>query len=92
MKGPALKSLTVDGIPAIAMEKSSDHVSMGERTVIPSGYASFGTVRLSVNCLMNLHIHRYSGWHPVYCVRVQEVQSSGLRSLYPAKSGCTRNT
>ena len=41
-EGPALKSLTVDGIPAIAMEKSSDHVSMGERTVIrqdmlPSG-------------------------------------------------------
>ena len=52
MKGPALKSLTVEGIPAIAMEKSSDQVSMGYRTVIPSGYASFGTVRDSVNFRM----------------------------------------
>ena len=52
MNGPALKSLTVEGIPAMAIEKSSDQVSMGYRTVIPSGYASSGTVRDSVNFRM----------------------------------------
>mgnify|MGYP007134713160 CR=1 FL=1 len=37
INGPALKSFTVDGIPEMAMEKSSDHVSIGASTVSPSG-------------------------------------------------------
>ena len=58
MNGPALKSLTVDGIPAIAMEKSSDHVSMGESTVIPSGYASFGTGGMIMNQALDMKVNR----------------------------------
>ena len=37
MKLPPVKSLTMEGIPAIAIEKSSDQVSIGAVTLVISG-------------------------------------------------------
>ena len=92
MKLPPVKSSTMEGIPEIAMEKSSDQVSIGAVTLVSSGYAR---VRVGKSFRNSSKNGTYS-----YVLRIRALVpcasagSSKFKSAItlPRHSGCTVNT